>query len=51
MRLADEVLFGPVWADPGLSPRDPSLVTVAAPVSLYRTDQLGSHLAGPWATA
>jgi 4-carboxymuconolactone decarboxylase len=29
---------------PGLSPRDRSLVTVAALVSLYRTDQLGSHL-------
>ena len=44
MRLADEVLFGQVWADPGLSPRDRSLVTVAALVSLNRTGQLGSHL-------
>jgi len=44
VRLTDEVLFGQVWADPGLSPRDRSLVTVAALVSLYRTDQLGSHL-------
>ena len=43
-RLTDEVLFGQVWADPGLSPRDRSLVTVAALVSLYRADQLGSHL-------
>jgi 4-carboxymuconolactone decarboxylase len=38
------VLFGDVWANPGLSPRDRGLVTVAALVSLYRTDQLGSHL-------
>lgn len=27
VRLTDEVLFGQVWADPGLSPRDRSLVT------------------------
>ena len=38
------MLFGEVWASPGLSLRDRSLVTVAALVSLYRTDQLGSHL-------
>ena len=44
VRLTDDVLFGDVWADPGLSPRDRSLVTVAALVSLYRPDQLGSHL-------
>jgi 4-carboxymuconolactone decarboxylase len=44
VRLTDDVLFGQVWADPGLSPRDRSLVTVAALVSLYRTDQLGAHL-------
>ena len=43
-QLTDDVLFGDVWARPGLSPRDRSLVTVAALVSLYRTDQLGSHL-------
>ena len=44
VRLTDEVLFGDVWANPGLSQRDRSLITVAALVSLYRTDQLGSHL-------
>jgi 4-carboxymuconolactone decarboxylase len=44
LRLTDDVLFGDVWANPGLSPRDRSLVTVAALVSLYRTEQLGSHL-------
>ena len=44
VRLTDDVLFGRVWADPGLSPRDRSLVTVAALVSLYRTEQLRSHL-------
>jgi len=44
VRLTDEVLFGQVWADPGLSQRDRSLVTVAALVSLGRTGQLRSHL-------
>ena len=42
--LTDEVLFGDVWARPGLSPRDRSLVTVAALVALNRTEQLRSHL-------
>jgi 4-carboxymuconolactone decarboxylase len=42
--LTDEVLFGDVWARPGLSPRDRSLVTVAALVALNRTEQLKSHL-------
>lgn len=42
--LTDEVLFGDVWTRPGLSPRDRSLVTVAALVALNRPDQLRSHL-------
>lgn len=42
--LTDEVLFGDVWARPGLSRRDRSLVTVAALTALGRTDQLRSHL-------
>jgi 4-carboxymuconolactone decarboxylase len=42
--LTDEVLFGDVWARPGLSPRDRSLITVAALTALGRTDQLRSHL-------
>ena len=43
-QLTDEVLFEDVWARPGLSPRDRSLVTVAALVALYRTNELPSHL-------
>ncbi|HXZ54050.1 MAG TPA: carboxymuconolactone decarboxylase family protein [Burkholderiales bacterium] len=43
--LTDEVLFGDVWARPGLSQRDRSLVTVAALVALYRPEQLRAHLA------
>lgn len=42
--LTDEVLFGDVWARPGLSPRDRSLINVAALTALGRTDQLRSHL-------
>ena len=43
-KYTDEVLFGDVWNRPGLSPRDRSLVTVAALVSLYRTTELPFHL-------
>jgi 4-carboxymuconolactone decarboxylase len=42
--LTDEVLFGDVWERPGLSKRDRSLITVAALVALYRTNQLPGHL-------
>ena len=43
-RYTDEVLFGDVWARPGLSARDRSLITVAALVALYRTNELPLHL-------
>jgi len=43
--LTDRVLFGDVWARPGLSPRDRSLVTVSALIAMNRPDQLRSHLA------
>ena len=42
--ITDKVLFGEVWARQGLSPRDRSLVTVASLISLYRTNELPSHL-------
>jgi 4-carboxymuconolactone decarboxylase len=44
-RLTDSVLFGDVWARPGLSRRDRSLVTVSALIAMNRPDQLRSHLA------
>lgn len=44
VQLTDDVLFGDVWERPGLSPRDRSLITVAALTALYRTGQLSSHL-------
>jgi 4-carboxymuconolactone decarboxylase len=44
IELTDEVLYGKVWTRTGLSPRDRSLITVAALVALNRLDQLPSHL-------
>lgn len=40
----DRILFGEVWQREGLSPRDRSLVTVAALVALYRGNELPIHL-------
>jgi 4-carboxymuconolactone decarboxylase len=42
--LTDDLLFGDIWERPGLSKRDRSLITVAALVALYRTDQIAFHL-------
>jgi 4-carboxymuconolactone decarboxylase len=43
-QLTEDVLFGDVWERPGLSKRDRSLITVAALIALYRTEQLSFHL-------
>ena len=43
--VTDEVLFGDIWERTQLSPRDRSLITVAALVALYRLEQLPFHLA------
>ena len=40
----DTVLFGDMWKRAGLSPRDRSLITVAALVAGYRTNELPFHL-------
>ena len=40
----DRVLFGDVWERPGLSQRDRSLITVAALIALYWTNELPFHL-------
>src|SRR5579864_2545054 len=42
--LTDKVVFGDVWERPELSKRDRSLITVAALVALYRTNELPHHL-------
>jgi len=42
--LTEKVLFGEVWARPGLSKRDRSFATVAALIALHRPDQLKGHI-------
>jgi 4-carboxymuconolactone decarboxylase len=42
--FTDDVLFGQVWARPQLSPKERSLVTVAALTTSGNTDQLLFHL-------
>ncbi|SRR5581483_7226058 len=42
--LTDDLLYGQIWERPGLSKRDRSLITIAALVALYRTDQIAGHM-------
>lgn len=42
--ITDNVLFADVWERPGLSPRDRSLITVAALIANGNTEQLTGHL-------
>lgn len=42
--LTDDVLYGDIWARPELSPRDRSLITVAALISGGNHEQLRYHL-------
>ena len=42
--FTDDVLFAQVWTRPELSPRDRSLVTVAALVAGGNTEQMVGHL-------
>lgn len=44
-QLTDEVLFGDIWTRPLLSPRERSLITVAALIALCRCEQLPIHFA------
>lgn len=44
VELTDDVLFGDVWARKELSPRDRSLITVAALIANGNTEQLPGHL-------
>ncbi len=45
VHFTDDVLFGEVWKRPELSPRDRSLVTVAALATSGNVAQLNFHLA------
>jgi 4-carboxymuconolactone decarboxylase len=42
--FTDDTLFGQVWTRPELSPRDRSLITVAALATAGNTEQLTYHL-------
>jgi 4-carboxymuconolactone decarboxylase len=42
--LTDDVLYGDVWRRPNLSPRDRSLVTIAALIATGKTTPLAGHL-------
>jgi 4-carboxymuconolactone decarboxylase len=42
--FTDDVLFGQVWTRPELSPRDRSLITVAALIAGGNAEQLTYHL-------
>jgi 4-carboxymuconolactone decarboxylase len=42
--ITDKVLFGEVWIDPALSPRDRSLITVAALITAGRSEELYWHM-------
>ena len=44
VRFTDDVLFGQVWPRPQLSPKERSLITVAALTAGGNTDQLAYHL-------
>ena len=44
VELTDDVVFGDIWEREELSKRDRSLITVAALIALYRTEQLPGHL-------
>ena len=44
VRFTDDVLFGEVWKRPQLSPRDRSLITVAALTAGGNAEQLTFHL-------
>lgn len=43
-QLTEDVLFNRVWQDDMLTPRERSLITVAALTALNRTEQLPVHL-------
>ncbi|GGD36934.1 carboxymuconolactone decarboxylase family protein [Franconibacter pulveris 1160] len=43
--LSQQVLFGDIWQRPELTPRERSLITLAALAALGRTQQLPWHLA------
>lgn len=43
-RLRDEMLFGDVWAQPEMSPRDRSIVTCAVLAATGKNEELANHM-------
>jgi len=43
-KVTEDVLFGNIWREESLNPRDRSLITVTALVTLNRLEQLPGHL-------
>jgi 4-carboxymuconolactone decarboxylase len=44
IELTETVVYGDVWERPGLSKRDRSLITLAALISMNRSEQLRGHV-------
>lgn len=42
--VTDKILFGDIWRDPALPPRDRSLVTITTLIALYRINELPFHI-------
>ena len=42
--ITDKVLFGDVWENPALSPRDRSLVTITCLIAMYRVNEMPFHI-------
>ncbi len=42
--ITDTVLFGDVWENPALKPRDRSLVTITCLIAMYRINEMPSHI-------
>lgn len=42
--LSDKVLFGEVWENPDLKPRDRSLVTITCLIAMYRINEMPFHI-------
>jgi 4-carboxymuconolactone decarboxylase len=43
IELTETLVYPDIWERPGLSKRDRSLITVSAPMAMYRPDQLKGH--------
>ena len=42
--ITDKVLFGDVWENPALTPRDRSLVTITCLIAMYRINEMPFHI-------